>query len=244
MSNFLEQSNMNVLIAGAGQLGIHLSEEQIHQFKQYQQFLLDWSQRLNLTAVCEPGQIQQRHFLDSLSCSLVTGDLNGQTLIDVGSGAGFPGFPLKILFPELRLTLLESVGKKAKFLAHTVNELQLVDVQIISGRVEEVGQDVAHRQVYDWAVARAVARLAILVEYLLPLVRIEGHMLAQKGRQAEEEVREASSGIAILGGGPPQLLPVQIPGQYEPSNLVLIRKRKPTPDKYPRRTGIPAKRPL
>ena len=244
MSNNDQESNMTVLIQGAVQLGITLSNNQLRYFKQYQDSLIDWNQRLNLTAVREPGQIQRRHFLDSLTCSLVTGDLNRQTLIDVGSGAGFPGIPLKILFPGLRLTLLESVGTKATFLAHIVDELQLEDVQVITARAEEVGQDMAHRQVYDWAVARAVAQLAILIEYLLPLVRLGGYVLAPKGRQAEEELREAALGITILGGGPPQLRPIQIPGQDEPSTLVWIKKLGQTPDKYPRRTGIPAKRPL
>lgn len=234
----------NGLVAGAKELGIVLSDEQVTLFGRYQDLLLEWNQRMNLTAVRDVRLIQQRHFVDSLTCSLVTGDLNGQALIDVGSGAGFPGLPLKILFPDLKLSLLESTGKKATFLQAVVDELELSDVRVISGRAEDLGQSTDHREVYDWAVARAVARLRILVEYLLPFVRIGGHVLTQKGRQAEVEISEAGNGISALGGGSPRLIPVQLLEQEEPSYLVLIEKIKSTPDKYPRRIGVPAKRPL
>lgn len=234
----------NGLVAGAKELGIVLSDEQVTLFGRYQDLLLEWNQRMNLTAVRDARLIQQRHFVDSLTCSLVTGDLNGQALIDVGSGAGFPGLPLKILFPDLKLSLLESTGKKATFLQVVVDELELSDVRVISGRAEDLGQSTDHREVYDWAVARAVARLRILVEYLLPFVRIGGHVLTQKGRQAEVEISEAGNGISALGGGSPRLIPVQLLEQEEPSYLVLIEKIKSTPDKYPRRIGVPAKRPL
>lgn len=235
---------MNRLIAGATELGITLSDEQLLQFRSYQDLLLDWNQRMNLTALRDPGLIQQRHFLDSLTCSLVTGDLNGQMLIDIGSGAGFPGLPLKILFPGLKISLLESIGKKATFLQVVVDELELKKVTIIIERAETLGQSGDHREQYDWAVARAVARLEVLVEYLLPFVQIGGHALAQKGRHAEEEMRDAEHGISMLGGGSSQLIPVQFPGQEEPSKLVLIDKIEPTPAKFPRRTGVPRKRPL
>jgi 16S rRNA (guanine527-N7)-methyltransferase len=234
----------NGLVAGANELGIFLSDEQVTLFGRYQDLLLEWNQRMNLTAVRDARLIQQRHFVDSLTCSLVTGDLNDQFLIDVGSGAGFPGLPLKILFPDLKLSLLESIGKKAIFLQAIVDELELSDVRVICGRAEDIGQSTDHREIYDWVVARAVARLRILVEYLLPFARIGGHILTQKGRQAEVEMSEAENGISALGGRSPRLIPVQLLKQEEPSNLVLIEKIKSTPDKYPRRIGIPAKRPL
>lgn len=237
-------TKMHRLIAGATELGIPLSGRQLVQFGRYLDLLLDWNQRMNLTAVRDAELIQQRHFLDSLTCSLVTGDLNGHKLIDIGSGAGFPGLPLKILFPDLELCLLESIGKKATFLHAVTDELELADVTIVIERAETLGQSRAYREQYDWAVARAVARLAILVEYLLPFVKIGGHALAQKGHHAAEEIGDASNGILLLGGGSPQLIPVQSSGQEEPSNLVLIDKVKPTPDKYPRRAGVPGKRPL
>ncbi len=237
-------SDVDVLVAGAKSLGIALSREQVAQFKQYQELLLEWNERMNLTAVRDPEAIQARHFVDSLACSLATGDFNGQLLIDVGSGAGFPGLPLKIIYPDLRLRLLESVGKKRDFLQTAIDALCLADAQVMGGRAEDAGQNRVQREAYDWAVARAVARLGTLVEYLLPLVRVGGYVLAQKGRQAAVELGEAEKGIALLGGGVPQLIPLQLAGQAEPSYLVLIEKIKPTPDQYPRRAGVPAKRPL
>jgi 16S rRNA (guanine527-N7)-methyltransferase len=217
---------------------------QIERFHIYLQLLMTWNQRLNLTAVRDPVAIQDRHFLDSLTCMPATGNLSHKKIIDVGSGAGFPGLPLKILFPDLCLTLVESVGKKAAFLEAVVQELGLSQVQILAARVEELGQAADHREQYDWAMARAVARLNILVEYLLPLVHIGGYALAQKGAQAAAEADEAQAGIARLGGAPPRLRRVSLPEQEAPSFLIIIEKISPTPEKYPRRVGIPAKRPL
>ena len=224
--------------------GITLTPDQLRQFEQYQTLLLDWNQRMNLTAIREPRQIQQRHFLDALSCSLVTGTLNGRTLIDVGTGAGFPGFPLKILFPDLRLTLVESVVKKTRFLAAVVAELGLHDVTIVPERVELLGQDVAYRAQFDWVVARAVAELRILVEYLLPLCRVGGYVLAQKGTSAAKEVIAAERAIALLGGTVHQLFPVNLPQREETHYLIMVEKTAVTPKDYPRRIGVPAKKPL
>ncbi|MCB9422949.1 MAG: 16S rRNA (guanine(527)-N(7))-methyltransferase RsmG [Ardenticatenaceae bacterium] len=223
---------------------ITLSPEQINQFERYQTLLLDWNQRMNLTAIREPRQIQQRHFLDALTCSLVTGDLNGRSLIDVGTGAGFPGLPLKILFPDMRLTLVESVVKKTHFLEVVVAELGLRDVVIVPERAELLGQDVAHRAQYDWAVARAVAELRILVEYLLPLCRLGGFVLAQKGAGAAEEVAAAGRAMVELGGTVRPLFPVNLPQRKETHYLVVVEKTAVTPDTYPRRIGVPAKKPL
>lgn len=234
----------NRLITGARALNITFSDEQAAQFVQYENLLIERNQQMNLIAAGDVGMIRQRHFVDSLTCSLVTGDLNGQMLIDVGSGAGFPGLPLKILFPGLKLTLVESSRKKARFLQEVVDQLKLSEVLVITDRAETVGHNEEHREMYDWAVARAVARLGILIEYLLPFVRAGGHVLMQKGRQTETEMSEAENGVALLGGGPAQLIPVQVPEREEASNLVLIEKIKPVPDLYPRRIGVPAKRPL
>lgn len=235
---------MEELERGLGEFGLDLTAVQIDQFKRYETLLLDWNQRLNLTAVRTAEGIRTRHFLDSLTPTLVTGDLSGRRLVDVGSGAGFPGLPLKLVYPQLVLTLVESVAKKAAFLEAAVAELGLADVQVITARAEDVGQQVGQRESYDWAVARAVAPLAALLEYLLPLCRVDGAALAQKGPGAAAELAAAQHASAVLGGDTGTLTPVNVPGQEQASYLVTVRKQRPTPADYPRRAGLPAKKPL
>jgi 16S rRNA (guanine527-N7)-methyltransferase len=226
-------------------LGLQLTPGQNRAFQTYYQALKTWNARFNLTAITDPEGVQIRHFLDSLSCLLVMdASLRGQSLIDVGSGAGFPGLPLKIVYPDLRLTLLEATRKKTGFLQHIVERLELGDVTIINARAEQIGQEAQHREAYDWVVARAVATMPTLVEYLLPLCRLGGHCLAQKGETAAAETATAESAIQILGGRLGRLLPVELPGLAETRHLVLINKIACTPDKYPRRPGMPAKHPL
>lgn len=224
--------------------GVSLDQAQLEQLATYGQMLQEWNQRLNLTAIDDTAGIQVRHFLDALTCVAATGDLSEQRLIDVGTGAGFPGLPLKIAFPELELTLVESVSKKTRFLEAVVAALQLSGVLILDERAETLGQQKAHREQYDWAVARAVAALPTLLEYLLPFCRLGGHVLAQKGESARGEAEEAAVALAALGGGSPHFYRVELPGHEEGYYLVVIEKVAPTPDKYPRRPGRPAKRPL
>ncbi|MCA9897022.1 MAG: 16S rRNA (guanine(527)-N(7))-methyltransferase RsmG [Ardenticatenaceae bacterium] len=228
----------------AASLGASLTSEQVDQFALYQQLLLDWNERMNLTAVRDPAEIRVRHFLDSLSCARVMGDLNGRSLVDVGTGAGFPGLPLKILFPQLRLTLVESVAKKGQFLQAVVDALALDEVRILAERAEVLGQQPQHRQQYDWGVARAVAELRVLVEYLLPLCRVGGTMLAQKGEGVHEELKSAATAVRILGGSEPILADVALPEREQLHYFVTIKKVEDTPTKYPRRVGMPGKRPL
>lgn len=235
---------MEQLAKHAAGFGLRLVEEQLVLFARYQALLLQWNERINLTAIREPELIQQRHFLDSLTCATVTGDLNGRSLIDVGAGAGFPGLPLRILYPQSHLTLVESVQKKARFLEAVVAELGLANVRIVAERAEVLGQQAVYRGQYDWAMARGVAEMRVLVEYLLPFCRIGGHMLAQKGESAAGETAAAAAAIAELGGAAPQLYSIQLPGHSERHNLVVIKKGAPTPARYPRRPGIPARRPL
>jgi len=225
-------------------LGIELSSEIQQQFDRYLELLIEWNGRMNLTAVREPEAIQLRHFYDSLTCMQVTKDLNDCSLIDVGTGAGFPGLPLKILFPDLNLTLVESVAKKTQFLEAVVSALSLEGVKIFSERAEQLGQDGRFREKYDWAVGRGVAEMRVLAELLLPFCCVGGKMLAQKGENAPTEAAAAQNAIQLLGGSTPEFYKVQVPEKETPHYLVIIEKQKPTPKKYPRRVGMPAKRPL
>jgi len=224
--------------------GIHLNNWQTSALDLFTNELLDWNQKFNLTAIRDKESIRTKHFLDSFSCVLAWKNTPPNRLIDVGTGAGFPGLPLKILYPRMRLTLVESVGKKANFCRHMVEMLNLKDVEVLQIRAEEAGQLAAHREHYDWAVARAVANLPVLAEYLLPLVNIGGTMLAQKGESGPAEAHGAERIIKLMGGHIRQLLPVTLPGVVEERYLVLVDKVATTPPGYPRKPGIPSKNPL
>lgn len=225
-------------------LGIQLSANQLTALKAYESELLSWNRRFNLTAVREPESIRIKHFLDSFTCLLAMRESPPSRLIDVGTGAGFPGIPLKILLPQCSLSLVESVAKKADFCRHIVNHLRLEGVEVFCTRAEEVGHETRHRQQYDWAVARAVARLPVLMEYLLPLVRIGGHALAQKGEDALVEAHSAEHAIHLLGGRIKHLIPVSLPGVVDERSLIVVDKIAATPDRYPRRVGVASKNPI
>jgi 16S rRNA (guanine527-N7)-methyltransferase len=236
--------NREALAQEAGALGLKLNERRLDQFSRYEQLLLEWNARLNLTAITDPEDIRRRHFLDSLACATIMGNPAGQRLIDVGSGAGFPGLPLKILFPELEVVLVDSVAKKARFLEAVTADLGLTGLAVLVERAEVLGQQKDHRGRYDWAVARAVAELRVLVEYLLPLCRLGGHGVALKGEGAAEEAQAAASAIHLLGGEVARLIPVQLPLVEKRHYLVVVEKSGATPAEYPRRPGMAAKRPL
>jgi 16S rRNA (guanine527-N7)-methyltransferase len=225
-------------------LGIRLTPRQLSLFERYEQELLDWNARFNLTAIRESEGIRTKHFLDSLTCVQAWRDNPPSSLIDVGTGAGFPGIPLKILQPSLQLTLVESVGKKAEFCRHAASTLGLEKVDVLQLRAEEVGQMDQLRERCDWAVARAVANLPILVEFLLPLVKVGGAILAQKGESGPAEVHASERAVRMLGGRLRQLIKVDLPGVAEERYLVVIDKVAATPPNYPRRVGVPAKKPL
>ncbi len=236
---------MDLLYRHSRAFGLALTGGELASFQTYYEELIAWNARLNLTTITDYEEVQRKHFLDSLSCLLAL-DLDPDeslSCIDVGAGAGFPGLPLKIVRPRLSLTLLESTGKKVTFLQHLLERLQVEGARAIKGRAEELGRDPAHRESYDVVLARAVASLPVLVEYTLPFCRPGGMVIAQKGTEAQAEAEAAKPGMAVLGGQLRAIKAVPLPG-LTGRHLVVIDKVSPTPDKYPRRTGVPARRPL
>jgi 16S rRNA (guanine527-N7)-methyltransferase len=236
---------MDKLVQDAQALfNVHLTGRQIIALTTYERELIEWNQKFNLTAIRDVAGIRTKHFLDSFSCVLAWKATPPTNLIDIGTGAGFPGIPLKIIYPNTKVTLVESVGKKAMFCQHIVRLLGLDGVDVIKARAEDLGQMREHREGYDWGLARAVANLRVLSEYLLPLVQVGGKMLAQKGESGPAEVHAAESAIKLLGGEVRQLIPVTLPGVVEERHLVLVDKVAATPPGYPRKPGVPAKKPL
>lgn len=235
--------DQTLLARGAQQLAADLNSAQLDQFSRYADLLIEWNLRFNLTAIVEPRDIVLKHFLDSLSAarSIPPGPIK---LIDVGAGAGLPGLPLKLLRPEVSLTLLEATRKKCDFLQAVTTELQLAEVSIVNARAEDAGRLAEHREQYDVAIARAVADLPELLEYLLPFVRLGGIAIAHKSREALREAQHAERAISTLGGRLGDLVPVTVPELNETRYLVVIEKISVTPEKYPRRAGMPSKKPL
>ena len=224
--------------------GLNLSARQMAQLALYERELLSWNEKFNLTAIRDVEGIRAKHFLDSLSCSLAWKEQHPRRLIDIGTGAGFPGIVLKLIYPSMKLTLVESVGKKANFCSHIVQVLELENVEVLSVRAEDVGQDARHREKYDWAVARAVAVLPVLAEYLLPLVKVGGGILAQKGESGPAESNLAKNAFKLLGGQLRQLIKVELPGVADERYLVVVDKIAASPKSYPRKAGLPSKKPL
>lgn len=225
-------------------IGLRLSPAQLSAFELYERTLLDWNLRFNLTAIRDPEEMRVKHFLDSLTCLIAMRDTPADRVIDIGTGAGFPGIPLKIVCPGMRLTLVESVGKKVQFLRHTVKVLGLEGVTILQERAETLGQNEGHRERYDWALGRAVAVMTVLAEYLLPLVKVGGRVLAMKGESGPAEAHAAEHSMRLMGGHLRQLIPVALPTIVEERYLVVVDKVAATPLGYPRRVGLPAKKPL
>jgi 16S rRNA (guanine527-N7)-methyltransferase len=221
-----------------------LTEGQKDQLSQFSAMVLEWNQKLNLTSITDPEQFWIKHIYDSLTCLPLVFAFGAISVIDIGTGAGFPGIPLKIAYPEMRLTLAESVKKKADFCQLAADTLGLKDVNVVAERAEVLGQDPAPREIYDWAIARAVAPLNVLAEYLLPLVHIGGHALAQKSGSVGEEISKANNAIQRLGGKIDNVIAAELPHGFGSRTLVTIKKIKPTPTEYPRRAGVPKKTPL
>jgi 16S rRNA (guanine527-N7)-methyltransferase len=225
-------------------IGHKITTRQLEMLRLYEIELLSWNEKTNLTAVIDPEMIQIKHFLDSVSCLKVMQNTRCNKVIDVGTGAGFPGIPLKIIIPSMHLTLVESIKKKAEFCQHLCDQLNLNHIKIIQDRVEAIGQSHLHREQYDWAIARAVAFMPTLIEYLLPLVKIGGSALAMKGENAINETNQSTHAIQICGGHLRKVELINLPKVNENRYLVVIDKIHATPSQYPRRIGLPTKKPL
>ena len=222
-----------------------LSRDQIKKLQIFEEELLVWNERISLTAIRDSSGVRTKHFLDSLTLLLAWDRQSPPTrIIDVGTGAGFPGLVLKLIWPTSQVTLVESVHKKADFCRHIAERLNLTGVEVLPKRAEAVGQDPEHRQSYDLAVARAVARMPILMEYLLPLVHRNGLVMAMKGETAPAETQAAENAIHLMGGKLNRLIHIELPGVVEERFIVVVNKVARTPEEYPRRTGVPAKSPI
>lgn len=239
---------MEKLIEGARQLGMELNAKQVGQFELYYQKLIEWNKKVNLTAITDYQEAQVKHFLDSITViSALTGEEMNKAnfnIIDVGTGAGFPGMPLKILLTKPRLVLIDSTAKKVAFLRCVTQELELDKVEIVCGRAEEIARLPLYRQQFDLVVSRAVASLPALVELALPFCRIGGKFVAQKKGEVEQEMKKAVKAIETLGGKLGQVKRIELEGLRDGRYLVIIDKIYPTPEKYPRRPGVPGRRPI
>lgn len=226
------------------ELDITLSEKQQEQFYRYYELLVEWNKVMNLTGITEYEEVNEKHFIDSLSLVKVLDISKINTVIDVGTGAGFPGIPLKIAFPHLKVTLLDSLNKRIKYLDTVIDELELKDIHTIHGRAEEYARKEEYREKYDLAVSRAVANLSTLSEYCVPYVKVGGMFVPYKSGEIDEEVKAAQTAIKVLGGKQTEVVKFTLPGSDINRSFVKIEKVKSTGKKFPRRAGLPAKEPI
>ena len=224
------------------ELNIELSSEQIKQFYEYMNLLIKWNTVMNITSITDPNEIIIKHFVDSLT--VLNKVEKTCSIIDVGTGAGFPGIPIKIVYPNTQITLLDSLNKRINFLNEVINKLKLKNIVAIHGRAEDFGNDVKHREKYDIAVARAVASLNILSEYLMPFVKLGGKCLCMKGPDIKEEELKSKNAVSILGGEEIKRYEFSLPYTDIKRTIIEINKAKCTPKEYPRKAGIPSKNPL
>ena len=237
---------MDLLASGASELGLELSPTQLRQFELYYRELADWNQRVNLTSMTEHAAVQVKHFLDSLTVCLAypQGMPPGIRIVDIGAGGGFPGLPLKLALPDTHLLMVESVGKKSRFLEHLVDLLSLADVEVMTGRAEQLAHAPGLRERFDLAVSRGVAKMPVMLEYSLPFCAVGGRMVVLNHRSVEKEFAGATNALEVLGGRLGEIYPVKTSGLTDDRIVVVVEKVRSTPDAFPRRPGIPAKRPL
>lgn len=229
------------LVKSAKKIDVDITEEQAQKLYKYMTILIDWNKKINLTAITQEKDIIYKHFIDSISINKYI--KNKTDIIDIGTGAGFPGIPLKILNSKNNFTLVDSLGKRINFLQNVKKDLNLNNINLIHSRVEDLAQIDAYREKFDIVASRAVANLRVLVEYMLPLVKEDGICICMKGPNIEEEIKDAKNAINILGGKIEKIDFMELPGEMQ-RNIVIIRKIKNTPNMYPRKAGIPVKQPL
>ncbi len=242
----MEQKFVDRMVDGCRDLGISLLQEQIEQFYQYYGILIEWNERMNLTAITEWEEVVHKHFIDSLSLirAIDSWEDTRIQLIDVGTGAGFPGIPLKIAFPFLSVTLLDSLNKRVTFLQEVIEKLSLSDIIALHGRAEDFGRNKEYREKFDICVSRAVANIATLSEYCVPFIRTGGLFVAYKSGKIEEELETGKRAIEILGGEIQKNVSFVLPGTDAKRNLLVIKKVRTTGKRYPRKAGMPGKEPI
>lgn len=226
------------------ELNISLTEEMYQQFDKYYEILVEWNKVMNLTGITEYEEVNEKHFVDSLSIVKIQDLNNIESVIDIGTGAGFPGIPLKIAFPHLKITLLDSLNKRIKFLKEVIDKLNLKDIETIHGRAEDFAKKKEYRESYDLCVSRAVANLSTLSEYCLPYVKIGGLFIPYKSGEIEEEFKNSEKAVKILGGDIKDIVKFELPGTDIKRSFIKIEKKEHTIKKYPRKAGLPAKEPL
>lgn len=224
--------------------GIALSETQMQQFEDYYETLVEWNEKMNLTAITEKSDVYLKHFYDSISASFYFDFSKPLSVCDVGAGAGFPSIPLKIVFPHLHITIVDSLNKRITFLEHLANKLGLSNVRFVHDRAETFGVKAEFREKFDLVTARAVARMSVLSELCLPLAKVGGHFVAMKAANAVEELADGKKAIAILGGKLEEQFSFVLPIEESERSILVIKKEKSTPKKYPRKPGTPNKQPI
>ena len=242
MNEMQKEKFIEIMQEKLKKLEIHFSMEQTEQFFEYMKLLIDWNEKINLTAITEPEEIITKHFIDSLT--ILKYIKNDYKVVDVGTGAGFPGIPLCIMNPTIKMTLVDSLNKRLIFLQEVVNTLKLKNIEIVHARAEELGQNIKYRETFDVATSRAVANLSTLSEYLIPLVKINGKIISMKASNAKQEIDEAQNAIQILGGQIESIEEFNLPESDIGRTVIIINKNKPTSKKYPRKAGTPSKEPL
>lgn len=242
----MEQIFVDKMVSGLEEVGINLSEQQIDQFYQYYELLIEWNKVMNLTAITELEEVVSKHFIDSMTLVKAVADLGecDASVIDVGTGAGFPGIPLKIAFPNLRITLLDSLNKRIKFLDEVIAQLGLKDIVTIHGRAEDFGKNPKYREQFDFCVSRAVANAATLSEYCLPFVKVGGSFIPYKSGKIDEELEAGKKAIKTVGGEIKDVVRFQLASADADRALVVIKKTEKTPKKFPRKAGVPSKEPI